>query len=200
MKQQHETVFRQNVTTIHEVQTGLYELHGEHDFDPGWQQGDLLWVVSSEGRKFITTVQKVQGRLAQLYMSRDYEDEMQGDIAFELLFSFLASVDGAGKVMEVTRIFPACHYEKIVAFSADAHQVVLDIHLSMFEQILRINMTEIGSGGFEPWEVENELLQLDFRNHPDGIQVHLSSNYGLQGTLTCKKVHASLLPVSVLKG
>jgi len=155
-----------------------------------YQKGDNIWIIDTENMQSIVTVRSVKDYTAEIYMSKQYENTIIGNIKVWLLFSPITSIEGASEIMKVTEVFPPCHYEKIVSFIERENEISLQIFLEMDNRTMELCLSNIEENRLVDYEDENIILQLDFSYCDNGIKIDIDSITGLSGTVVCKKITA----------
>ncbi|MGY3791254.1 Imm50 family immunity protein [Aquimarina sp. 433] len=154
---------------------------------------DILMARDSQNQSFIITLKSIEKNVLEVYMSVQYEKSIIGNIKAQLLFSPLTSIEGALEVIKITKMFPACHYDKIVAFQEQNNDIILVIELTHVNKKMKLTLCGIKENELKGYTQNNIILQLDFRNHQDGIEVEIDSMEGLHGTVICSNVKAEFV-------
>lgn len=154
---------------------------------------DLLMVKDSQKQSFIITLKSIEKNVLEVYMSVQYEKSIVGNVQAQLLFSPLTSIEGALEIIKITKMFPTCHYDKIIAFQEQNNDLILVIELIHVNKKMKLTLCNIKENQLTNYNQNNIILQLDFRNHHDDIEVEIDSIEGLHGTVICSNVKAEFV-------
>lgn len=184
-----------------EESTHFFELQCEKEFPIELQGGDVLEIETESEQVFFASIRKSEGTSLQVFMSRGYEEAIIGLTTFRLAFSPIQSIEGAEKILEITQVFPPCHYEKIRTYARSGDKASMMISLDhSFQRILKLDFEGIREGDFLEWGEVNEILQLGFRAREKGIEVDIHATQGLHGRILCEKVKAGwIMPMPARK-
>ena len=158
-----------------------------------YRNGDNIWITDTENMQFIATIRNVKDYTAEIYMSKQYENTIIGDITTWLLFSPSISIEGASEIIELTKGFPPCHYENILSFTETENRLLFHISLETYNRIMELCLSNISENKLVDYEEMNTILQLDFSYCENGIKVNIDSIEGLNGTVVCENIEARLI-------
>lgn len=170
-----------------------YQVDYRADKPITYRNFDNIWIIDTEQRQFIATVRNVADYSIELYMGREYENSIIGDIKTWLLFSPTVSIENASEIIELTKYFPPCHYENILLFVATKDKVVFQISLEMYNRTMELCLLNIVENNLKDYEEINTIFQLEFSYCDNGIKVNIDSEMGLNGTVICERITARLI-------
>ena len=158
-----------------------------------YQKGDNIWIIDTKNMKFIATVRNVKDYTAEIYMSKQDENAIIGNIKTWLLFSPITSIEGASEIIKITEVFPPCHYESILSFTEIENKISLQIFLERHNLTMELSLSNIVENTLMDYEESNIISQLDFDYCGNEIRVKIDSETGLHGSVICKKIATRLI-------